>query len=51
MVEARGVVITTILAALVLVGLLGLAVQRYSPTAIQDEACKSGQLPASQCTR
>jgi len=49
MVEARGVVIATILAALVLVGLLGMAVQRYSPHTIQDEACRSGQLPASQC--
>ena len=50
MVEARGVVIATVLAALVLVGLLGMAVQRYSPHSIQDEACQSGQLPASQCT-
>ena len=51
MVEARGVVIATILATLVLVGLLGMAVQRYSPHAVQDEACRSGQLPASQCAR
>jgi len=48
-VEARGVVIATVLAALVLIGLLGMAVQRYSPHALQDEACKTGQLPASHC--
>jgi hypothetical protein len=49
MVEARGVLIATVLAALVLIGLLGMAVQRYSPHSIQEQACKSGQLPATQC--
>jgi Tfp pilus assembly protein PilX len=49
MVEARGVLIATILAALMLVGLLGLAAQRFAPHSIQEQACTSKQLPASQC--
>jgi hypothetical protein len=51
MVEARGVLIATVLAALVMIGLLGLAVYRYAPHAIEQQACRSGQLPASQCTQ
>ncbi len=50
MVEARGVLIATVLAALVLIGLLGMAVYRYAPHTIREQACQSGQLPASQCT-
>ncbi|HEX5016188.1 MAG TPA: hypothetical protein VFX15_01210 [Actinomycetes bacterium] len=49
MVEARGVVIATMLAALVLVGLLGMAVYRYSPEAISQQACEDGHLSAAQC--
>jgi Tfp pilus assembly protein PilX len=51
MVEARGVLIATVLAALLVIGLLGMAVQRYSPHAIQEQACKNGELPVSQCDR
>ena len=51
MVEARGVVIATVLAALLLIGLLGLAVHRYSPAALHEQACKSGQLSAADCRR
>ena len=49
-VEARGVVVATMLAALVLIALLGLAVHRFSPAAIQEQACQAGQLPASECS-
>jgi Tfp pilus assembly protein PilX len=48
-VEARGVVIATILAALVLFGLLGLAASSFSPSAIKQQACETGQLSASEC--
>jgi hypothetical protein len=51
MVEARGVLIATVLAALLVIGLLGMAVQRYSPHAIPEQACKNGELPVSQCDR
>ncbi len=49
MVEARGVVIATILVALILLGLLGLAASIFSPTSIRQQACESKQLPASEC--
>jgi hypothetical protein len=49
MVEARGVLIATVLAALLVVGLLGMAVQRYSPHTIKEQACRNGELPVSQC--
>ena len=50
MVEARGVVIATILVAVVLLGLLGLAASSFSPATIRQQACESKQLPASECT-
>ncbi|MEO8107429.1 MAG: hypothetical protein ABI720_08930 [Actinomycetes bacterium] len=49
MVEARGVVIATILVALILLGLLGLAASSFSPETIRQQACESKQLPASEC--
>ena len=36
MVEARGVLIATVLAALVLISLLGMAVYRYAPQTIRS---------------
>ena len=49
MVEARGVVIATILVALILLGLLGVAASSFSPSTIRQQACESKQLPASEC--
>ncbi len=49
MVEARGVVIATILVAMVLLGLLGLAASSFSPANIQQQACDTRQLPTSEC--
>ena len=49
MVEARGVVIATILVALILLGLLGVAASTFSPSAIRQQACESKQLPTSEC--
>ena len=49
MVEARGVVLATVLAALMLVGLLAVAVYRHTPAALKDQACENGQLSAAQC--
>jgi hypothetical protein len=48
-VEARGVVIATILVALVLLGVLGLAASSFSPATIRQQACETKQLPASEC--
>jgi len=48
-VEARGVVIATILVALILLGLLGVAASSFSPSTIRQQACESKQLPASEC--
>jgi Tfp pilus assembly protein PilX len=48
-VAARGVAIATILVALVLLGLLGLAASSFSPATIKQQACESKQLPASEC--
>lgn len=49
MVEARGVLIATILAALVMVGLVAYAAVAFSPTNLREQACEAGELPASQC--
>ncbi len=49
MVEARGVVIATILVVLVLLGILGLAASSFSPATIRQQACEGQQLPASEC--
>lgn len=48
-VEARGVVIATMMAALVVLGLLGFAASALMPNTIQDQACRTGQLAASEC--
>jgi Tfp pilus assembly protein PilX len=50
MVEARGVVLMTVLAALVLLGLLAFAASSFSPDAIREQACRSDRLPASDCS-
>jgi Tfp pilus assembly protein PilX len=49
MVEARGVVLMTVLAALVLLGLLAFAASSFSPEAIRDQACQGDRLSASDC--
>lgn len=49
MVEARGVVLMTVLAALVLLGLLAFAASAFSPDAIREQACRNDQLSASDC--
>ena len=49
MVEARGVVIATVLAALVVLGLLAYAASALIPSTMRQQACQSGQLPASEC--
>jgi Tfp pilus assembly protein PilX len=48
-VEARGVVIATVLAALVVLGLLAYAASVFMPSTIQEQACRSGQVSASEC--
>jgi Tfp pilus assembly protein PilX len=48
-VEARGVVIATVLAALVVLGLLAYAASALMPSTIQEQACRTGQAPASEC--
>jgi FlaG/FlaF family flagellin (archaellin) len=48
-VEARGVVIATILAALIVLGLVAFAASTIMPSTLRDQACQSGQLPDSQC--
>ncbi|MCZ3388595.1 MAG: hypothetical protein LH645_05620 [Actinomycetia bacterium] len=49
MVEARGVVIATALAALLVLGLLAFAASTLMPNTIRQQACQSVQLPASEC--
>lgn len=49
MVEARGVVIATVLAALVVLGLLAFAASTIMPSTLRQEACTNGQLPAAEC--
>ncbi len=48
MVEARGVVVATVLAALMLVGLLGYAAGRYS-TELFPQACDEPPASAASC--
>lgn len=49
MVEARGVLIATVLAALVMVGLVAYAAITFAPQDLREQACESGELPISQC--
>lgn len=49
MVEARGVVIVTVLAALVVLGLLAFAASNVMPHNFSQRACQTGELPESQC--
>lgn len=49
MVEARGVVVATVLAALVVLGLVAYAASTLLPNTLKQQACQSGQLPASDC--
>jgi hypothetical protein len=48
-VEARGVLIATVLAALVMVGLVAYAAITFAPSDLREQACEAGDLPASQC--
>lgn len=49
MVEARGVVVATVLTALVVLGLLAFAASTVLPSTLREQACQSGELPASEC--
>ncbi|MEO8108189.1 MAG: hypothetical protein ABI720_12830 [Actinomycetes bacterium] len=49
MVEARGVVIATVMAALVVLGLLAFAASTILPSTLRQQACQSGQIPKSEC--
>ena len=49
MVEARGVIVATMLTTLLVIGLLAVAVHRFSPDSLRQEACQAGQLPVSDC--
>lgn len=49
MVEARGVVIATVLAALMVLSLVAYAASSLLPSTIRQQACQSGNLPASEC--
>ena len=48
-VEARGVVIVTVLTALVVLGLLAFAASTVMPSTFGQRACQTGELPASEC--
>lgn len=49
MVEARGVVIATLLAALLVLGLVAYGAFTLLPSTLRQQACQSGQLPDSEC--
>ena len=49
MVEARGVVVITVLTALVVLGLLAFAASTMMPSTFAQRACQTGELPASEC--
>lgn len=49
MVEARGVVIATVLAAAALLSLLAMAASTFSPDAIREQACRNGDLTSADC--